>query len=53
MYRKDQIKGIVALVLFGLIALSYWLFGKEIAKWVATGGFVVWLATMYFLNRGR
>ena len=53
MYRKDQIKGIVALILFACIGLSYLLFDKDFAKWVAIVAIVIWLSTIYFLNRSR
>jgi len=51
MYRKDQIKGIIALILFGTIGLSYFLFDKDVAKWVALVCTIAWLASMYFLNK--
>lgn len=51
MQEKDKIKGIVALITFGSIALSYFIWGKEIAKYVAIAGFAAWLGAMYFLNK--
>ncbi len=53
MYRKDQIKGIVAIILFASIGISYALFDKEIAKIVAVIGLVIWLSTMYILNKKK
>lgn len=53
MFRKDQIKGIIALILFACIGLSYFLFNEEIAKWVAVAGVIAWLVSMYYLNRMR
>lgn len=51
MQEKDKIKGIIALITFGSIAASFFLFGKDIAKYVAVVGFAVWLGTMFFLNK--
>jgi hypothetical protein len=51
MKKKDQTKGIVALITFGSIFISYFIWGKEIAKYVAIAGFAVWLGAMYFLNK--
>lgn len=51
MFQKDRIKAIVALVVFSSIVITYYFFGKEIAKYVALAGFVVWFGTMYFLNK--
>tara|TARA_R110000868_G_scaffold402515_1_gene678893 strand:+ start:1410 stop:1571 length:162 start_codon:yes stop_codon:yes gene_type:complete len=51
MRKNDKIKGIVALVTFSSIMASYFIWGKEIAKYVAIAGFAVWLGAMYFLNK--
>jgi len=51
MYHKDKIKSVIALILFAIIGLSYWLFGKEIVGYVGIGALVIWLGSMYFLNR--
>jgi len=51
MYRKDRIKGIVALILFGTIGISYWILGEEFTKWIAIVAIGVWLMTIYILNR--
>ncbi|MFT6165579.1 MAG: hypothetical protein ACJAV5_000692 [Vicingaceae bacterium] len=51
MNKKDQTKGIVALITFSSIFTSYFIWGKEVAKYVAIAGFVVWLGAMYFLNK--
>ncbi|MCB0803854.1 MAG: hypothetical protein HND54_10110 [Bacteroidetes bacterium] len=52
MYRKDQIKGIIALVLFGCIAIAYFFFeNEEIAKTASIIGIALWLISMYFLNK--
>ena len=51
MKKKDQTKGIIALITFGSIFSSYFIWGKETAKYVALGGFAVWLGAMYFLNK--
>lgn len=50
MLPKDKYKAITAIIIFSIIAVVYYFFGKEIAKYVALGGFVIWLGTMYFLN---
>lgn len=54
MYRKDQIKGIIALILFGIIALSYWLFedGDETIS-VSIAALFAWFISMYFLNKKK
>ncbi|MDA9783049.1 hypothetical protein OAD50_00370 [Vicingaceae bacterium] len=51
MKKKNQTKGIIALITFGSIFASYFIWGKEIAKYVALGGFAVWFGAMYFLNK--
>ncbi|MEX2379279.1 MAG: hypothetical protein WD530_00935 [Vicingaceae bacterium] len=52
MYRKDQIKGIIAIILFGIIGLTYLLTkDDDIAVIVSSIAFVVWLISMYILNR--
>lgn len=53
MYRKDQLKGIAALIIFGSIALIYFFFGKDIAKIFAVVGFIIWIGTMYHLNKRK
>lgn len=52
MYRKDQIKGIIALVLFACIGISYF-FNKngDITMTVSIISVVIWLVSMYFLNK--
>ncbi|MEQ8909942.1 MAG: hypothetical protein RIC95_12160 [Vicingaceae bacterium] len=52
MYRKDQIKGIIALVLFGALGLCYW-FTEDDDVMVTAGiiALLLWLGSMYFLNR--
>ena len=51
MYKKDQQKGIIALILFGAIGISYVLFSEKLAKIAAVAGFVIWLIAMYVLNK--
>lgn len=51
MHKKDRIKAIIAVVIFGSIGLGYWMFGKDIAKIIAVIGFVIWLGAMYHLNK--
>ena len=51
MYREDQIKGTIALILFAAIGLTYWLFEEEVAKVVAVIALVIWLATMFLINK--
>ncbi len=53
MYRKDQLKGIIAIVLFGIIGICFFVFGEDspILKGVALGGVVAWLVSMVILNR--
>jgi len=51
MYKKDQQKGIIALILFSAIGISYVFFSKEIAKITAVVGFIIWLIAMYVLNK--
>jgi hypothetical protein len=53
MYRKDQIKGIVAIILFGVIGISYAILGEEIAKGAAIAGIIIWFTSMYFLNKKK
>ncbi len=51
MYKKDQQKGIIALILFGSIGLTYALFDKSTAKVVAVISIVIWLISMFMLNK--
>ncbi|NBG66293.1 hypothetical protein [Acidiluteibacter ferrifornacis] len=53
MYRKDQLKGIVAIILFGLIGISFFIFGDEstITRYVAIISFAIWLISIYFINK--
>lgn len=51
MLKKDKTKLTVAIITFGSIGLSYLIWGKEVSKYVAVAGFVVWLGTMFFLNK--
>jgi len=51
MKKKDKTKLIIAIAVFGSIGLSYFLWGKEISKYFAAAGFVIWLCSMYFLNK--
>ncbi|MEQ8625907.1 MAG: hypothetical protein RJQ00_01155 [Vicingaceae bacterium] len=51
MYKKDQQKGIIALILFGAIGMSYLFFSEKVAKIAAVVGFAIWLIAMYVLNK--
>lgn len=53
MYRKDQVKGIVAVILFGIIGISFFVFGDEspITKYIALGAFLVWLVSIYVIGK--
>lgn len=51
MHQKDKTKGIAALIIFGGIFATYFIWGKEIAKYAAIGGFAIWLGVMFFLNK--
>ncbi|MFB1022704.1 MAG: hypothetical protein QMC40_08095 [Vicingaceae bacterium] len=51
MNKKDKTKVIIALITFGSIFVSYFIWGKEIAKYIAVAGFAVWFGSMYFLNK--
>lgn len=53
MYRKDQVKGIIAIILFGIIGVSFFVFGDEspLTKYIALGAFVIWLIATYFIRK--
>lgn len=52
MYRKDQKKGIVALILFGIIGVTYYFFDEgDITLTVSIVCLFAWLVTMYVLNK--
>jgi hypothetical protein len=53
MYRKDQVKGIVAIILFGIIGISFFVFGDEssITKYITLISCGAWLVSMYFVNK--
>jgi len=50
-YKIDQIKVILALIVFGSIGVLHFFFGKEVGKWAALFGLAIWFGGMYFLNR--
>lgn len=52
MYRKDQIKGIIAIILFGIIGLSFWLFpDSSVPEYISIAAFLLWLLAMMLVNR--
>ncbi len=51
MYRADKFKVFIALAIIAAILISYLLFGKPIAKWVAAGGGIAWLVTLMFVQK--
>lgn len=52
MYKKDQVKGIIALILFGIIGISYYFFkdGDETLT-ISIICLLAWLLIMYVLNK--
>jgi uncharacterized membrane protein len=50
MYRADKFKIFIALAIIGSIFISFFIFGKPIAKWVAAIGGIVWLVTLMFVK---
>lgn len=54
MYRKDQIKGIIALILFGIIGISYYFFEEsDITVTISIVCLFLWLLSMYILNKEK
>lgn len=54
MYRKDQIKGIVALILFACIGISYYFFKDgDVTKTISIIGIAIWLGLIYFQNKRK
>tara|TARA_R110001592_G_scaffold208843_2_gene459891 strand:+ start:6664 stop:6834 length:171 start_codon:yes stop_codon:yes gene_type:complete len=53
MLQKDKIKLIVVLILIIAMGLTYFFVGKEsiIMKSVAGASFIIWLLTLFFLNK--
>lgn len=53
MYRKDQIKGIIAVSLFGILGICFFVFGEDndILKFVALGCCIIWLISMFIVNK--
>ena len=52
MYQKDQVKLVIALVLFATIGISYYLDGKSIlTKSIVAIAIVIWLATMAYFRK--
>lgn len=52
MYKKDQIKGIVAIVLFSIIGISFLLFPDgPIPEIISVVSFAIWLIAMFVLNK--
>lgn len=51
--KKDKIKIIVISILIGLLASSFFIFGKDSAEMKYVSGFclVVWLITMFVVNK--
>lgn len=54
MYRKDQLKGIIALILFAIIGCVYF-FSKDddLILTVCIIALFIWLVAMYFLNKKK
>lgn len=52
MYRKDQIKGIVAIILFSIIGISFLVFpDSSLPEIISIFCFLMWLVAMYFINK--
>ncbi len=53
MYRKDQVKGIVAISLFSIIGVSFFVFGDDspITKYTAMIAFLIWLVSIYIIGK--
>jgi hypothetical protein len=51
MQRKDKIKAIIAVSLLVVIALTYWSWGKEVSKYVALAAILIWLPSIFILNK--
>lgn len=53
MLKKDKIKVVVIAILLTAIAITYFLLGKEspITKYVSGACLIVWLATMFIVNK--
>lgn len=52
MYRKDQIKGIIALVLFGIMGISFLLFpDSAVPEYISIVCLIVWLIAMFLVNK--
>jgi len=52
MYKKDQIKGLVAIILFSIIGVTYFLSdSKDLLLTISIVAFIIWLISLYVLNR--
>ncbi len=51
MYRADKFKVFIALAIIAAILISFLLFGKPVAKWVAAAGGILWLVTLMFVQK--
>ena len=51
MYRADKFKIFIALAIVCGVFISYFIFGKPVAKWVAAAGGIVWLVTLMFVRK--
>ncbi len=52
MYKKDQIKGIIAIILFSIIGIVYFFSDdSSLLTTVSILAFIIWLVTMITINR--
>jgi len=53
MHKKDKIKTLIATSLLVIIISTLLIFGKEsvLMKYISGGALIIWLASMFFLNK--
>lgn len=53
MHQKDKIKALVALTLIIIVLGTFFIVGKEaiLMKYVSGAALIIWLTTMFWLNK--
>tara|TARA_Y100000589_G_scaffold88094_1_gene82326 strand:+ start:2908 stop:3072 length:165 start_codon:yes stop_codon:yes gene_type:complete len=51
MHRADKFKTFIAIAIVSAVFISFFIFGKPVAKWVAAGGGIIWLVALMFIRK--
>ncbi len=53
MEKFDRLKALIAICIIGVVMGSFVVIGKDepMTRWLAVGGIIIWLITMFLINR--